>query len=169
MKSPFGDHRRRRQARSQDALDAVLRAMREEQEGGVSPDLADSVLARLGYAKASPSATRFEWLSRWSWRLAASAAVLAVVGTVLWSVHNARSEATRPNSVEEVVRASLAQKSRWLGDVANGIQPRGPGFGSSSSDAGTTPSTPTAPELPLRVPHPSSDGTAPAEAPLKKV
>lgn len=166
-------HRRRphRDGAPDPAIDAVFRAMREEQEGGVSPDLTDSVMRRLGYAKASARVSRWQRMSRWAWRAASTAAVLTVAGLMLWSVHSIRYEASRSESVEEVVRASLAQKSRWLGEVANGIQPRGVGFTRPDRDATpTTPPVPVAdPALPVHVPHPSSEGTAPAEAPLKKV
>lgn len=153
------------------AFRSILRAMREEHQGGVSPDLADSVMARLGYARATPKASRWATITRWGWRTATSLTVLAFVGMALWSVHQARSERSRPNSVEEVVRASLAQKSRWLGEVADGIQPIGRGFEQSLESARRAPRAPIAPkaELPVLVPHPASEGTAPAEAPLKKV
>jgi hypothetical protein len=139
-----------------------------DREAAVSPDVTDSVMRRLGYSRASAEAARRERLALWGWRVASTTAVLAFVGLILSSVHVARSQSSRSESPEEVLRASLAEKSRWLGDVAEGLEPLQ--VERVLVPAPATRNAPVQPEpKPFDLPHPSSEGTAPAEAPLKKV
>ncbi len=172
---PDGDHahergsnRSHRPAARRGPLHGLFDRLRMDREAAVSPDVTDSVMRRLGYARASQQAVRRERLALWGWRIASTTAVLAFVGLILSSVHIARSQSSRSESVEEVLRASLEEKSRWLGDVAEGLEPL-------KVDRMLAPSQqPRAPRsepetLPFGLPHPSSEGTAPAEAPLKKV
>ncbi len=142
--------------------------LRMDREAAVSPDVTDSVMRRLGYSRASAEAARRERLALWGWRVASTTAVLAFVGLILSSVHVARSQSSRSESPEEVLRASLAEKSRWLGDVAEGLEPLQ--VERVLVPAPATRNAPVQPEpKPFDLPHPSSEGTAPAEAPLKKV
>jgi hypothetical protein len=166
-----GAPRRSRRSGDERAPRGLLRGLfdnlRMDREAAVSPDVTDSVMRRLGYARASEAAMRRERLSIWGWRIASTTAVLAFLGLILSSVHVTRYEASLSESVEEVLRAKLEERSRWLGDVAEGLEPL-------KVDRMLVPQLRTLPlvepePLPFGLPHPASEGTAPAEAPLKKV
>lgn len=164
-----GDRRRRRPRR--DELDAVLRAMREEQLGGVSPDLSRSVMAKLGFQRATAAAARRERIGRWVRRGSTAALLLAVCGGVLGWVHVHRIERSRATSVEEVVRASLEHQGRLLGHVADGIR----ALEQLRSDDQVRDLPPASTERPTGGPLPRGglslpldDGDRPAEAPHKK-
>lgn len=122
---PRRSPRRRGSARSagKDSVERVFDALREENQGGVSPDVSDAVMARLGYQRTSRRAAMRERIRSVLGRFARSAMVLAAVGGTLWLVHSVRIERHRPSSVEEVVRASLARQGELLGNVANGVRP----------------------------------------------
>ncbi|MBL9118358.1 MAG: hypothetical protein JNL80_00410 [Phycisphaerae bacterium] len=154
-----------------DKLGDVLRAMREEQEGGVSPDLSETVMRQLGFRRATARASRRERIGRWVRRASSALAVLALAGGTLWVVHTSRLDRTRDSSMEEVVRASLEHKSRLLGDLAECVRPfdqlqRTESTGLESDLPGgqrpaRTPAPPT-------IPQPLRDEARPAEAPHKR-
>jgi hypothetical protein len=178
---PRGRWLRRRRVRAVDGcesgskgapLDAVLRAMREEHEGGVSPDLADSVMARLGYQRASLHQARRERLGRWGRRMATGLAVLACAAGAAWLVHTTRVERARTSSMEEIVRTSLEENGRLIGNVAECVRPLGRLREPVGNDSTASPATPDAPirrnsVLPS-LQQPLGDDARPAEAPHKK-
>lgn len=130
---PNQPHRRRRAPRrrgpdssasaGKPPVQRVFDALREEHDGGVSPDVADAVMARLGFERTTRRGERRERVRTLLGRVARSAVVLAVVGGSLWLIHSTRIERHRGSSVEEVVRASLARQGELLGNVANGVRP----------------------------------------------
>ena len=154
-----------------DKLGDVLRAMREEQEGGVSPDLSETVMRQLGFRRATVRASRRERIGRWVRRASSALAVLALAGGTLWVVHTSRLERTRDSSMEEVVRASLEHKSRLLGDLAECVRPFDQLQRIEPTDLQSdlpgrqrparTPAPPT-------IPQPLRDEARPAEAPHKR-
>lgn len=181
---PHDAHRRRRRKQSSTSrprpevdgavdgkLGDVLRAMREEQEGGVSPDLSETVMRQLGFHRASPRISRRERIGRWVRRASSALAVLFVAGGTLWVVHTSRLERTRDSSMEEVVRASLEHKSRLLGDLAECVRPfeqlQGTERGEIRSGVQSRLRSAPTPALPT-IPQPLRDEARPAEAPHKR-
>jgi hypothetical protein len=113
---------------------------------GASVDVTASVLARLGYAQVDQRTARRARIALWTKRAASLSMVVVLLALAVSTVHDYRMRTAEGGAVEDVVRASLAEKRSWLGDVAEGLAPVA--------------------RLPSTLPSPARPAAHPAERPV---